>query len=400
MKKILLSVLTFVLLLTCSTIANAYDFLDEFTSDNWINKVGNVSVSESKTIIGADSSCELSLGGFDVSESGTVTVEMKMTVNSYGRSASLPAFYGKTSLEEDSVSLVKGTINKSKRFTIGAKSTGVEAVAGNAYIMKYTFDFINNNVKLAVYDGENVLLGESNTESFQTGNSKIFVLDKIGFSTVNPLELEIDYIKIGDGSFKITSLNVEENDVVTIDKDIIFKLNGAVDESTLNNISVMCGEESIEYEISKNENGEYVIYFPYGLSYNTNYVLTIPKTVLSDGDGLSLYERVVNFKTEMHPYYVKNIALSETDLSEKTSVSLEGVFVNNMAADVDASIMVIIYNQSGAIVNTYYKTHTATKGGESTVSGTIDLSGTTNAKTAKIYVWDNLFGMNDVIIAD
>ena len=102
----------------------------------------------------------------------------------------------------------------------------------------------------------------------------------------------------------------------------------------------------------------------------------------------------------MHPYYVKNIALSEADLSGKALVSLEGVFVNNMAADVDASIMVIIYNQSGAIVNTYYKTHTATKGGESTVSGTIDLSGTTNAKTAKIYVWDNLFGMNDVIIAD
>lgn len=394
MKKIFILILAFIMLISSAS-ASPYVELE-----NWTVISGDVANDSSNVTIGAGASAELSFDSLDVSESGSVTVEMKITVDKYGRSVKLPEFFGKTSLEGDAVSVASTQIAMTKLFTIGSKSTGVKATEGTTYIMKYTFDFLNNSVKLAVYDEEGNLSGESSACNFSTGDSKVLTLEKMVFTTVSPLEVTVSDVKLSDGSFKIMSLNVSENDVVTIDKDIIFKLNGAADESTLNNISVMCGEESVEYEISENESGEYVIYFPYGLSYNTNYVLTIPKTVLSEGDGLSLYERVVNFKTEMHPYYVKNISLSETDLSGKTSVSLEGTFVNNMAADVESSIMVIIYNQSGAIVNTYYKPHTATKGGESTVSGTIDLSGVTNAKSAKIYVWDNLFGMSDVIIAD
>ncbi len=395
MKRIFILILAFIMLISSAVSASPFVELE-----NWSVISGDVANDNSDVAIGAGASAELSFDSLDVSESGSVSIEMKMTVDKYGRSVKLPEFFGKTSSEGDAVSVASTQIAMTKLFTIGSKSTGVKAVEGTTYIMKYTFDFLNNSVKLAVYDEEGNLGGESSSCNFSTGTSKVLTLEKMVFTTVSPLEVTVSDVKVSDGSFKIMSLNVSENDVVPIDKDIIFKLNGAADESTLNNISVMCGEDSVTYEISKNESGEYVMYFPYGLSYNTDYVLTIPKTVLSDGDGLSLYERVVNFKTEMHPYYVKNIALSATDLSGKTSVSLNGTFVNYMSADVDSSVIVLIYNTSGEIVKSYYKLHTATKGGESTVSDTIDLSGTTNAKTAKIYVWNNLFGMNDVIIAD
>lgn len=406
MKRIFSLFFAFVILLTGSVIA--YAFEDQFDSDNWTNKTGTVSVSDSKTTMEESSSAELSLNNFDVSESGTVNLEMKMTVNSYGRSGSLPTFYGTLSDDDnaEAVELQATSISAAKKFALGGESSKATVTAGNTYILKYTFDFINNNVKLAVYDGEGNQLTtlvngeekpcETTAKAFLTGSSKIYKLDKISFSTLENLQITLDYIKIDDGSFKIMELNVSENEVVTIDKDIIFKLNGEVNEETLSNISVTCGVENIEYEISENNNGEYVIYFPYGLEYNTNYTIVFPGTITSSGQNLPLYARTVNFKTEMHPYYAKDVMLSATDLQGQSSVQLTGTFINNTSADSTAVVMVFVYNAQNNLVNTYYKPHSATKG-ETTINEPIDLSQTTGAKTAKIYVWNNLFGMSDVI---
>ncbi len=338
----------------------------------------------------------------EISLSGTSNLTMKLDVNfseTLPISTSFPTVAGIPCngrlLQNEGKTIYEVMLNGQK-YAVG------EILPNHSYSIQYVINISENMLKVCLTDkNEDYVKIITITDYHFNDTQALTSLSIFAYcADVNyPALTEVTGLSVYNDEFSIVSAGITDGDTnVRADSSFIVEFSKDVYlESAENGIVITDSDNNrvfTDISYATNTKNKLVVSFPAGLEYNKEYSLKLQKSI-SDVDGNSLKECTYNFKTELQPFAVSNIACTENGSVVNASAEVR----NFSGFEKEVNIFVVIYDGNKLVGGKAEKYIIANgeEGKKITVSP--ELPDATKTYTKKVFLWGNL-GTPEYIKAD
>lgn len=329
----------------------------------------------------------------EISLSGTSNLTLKIDVNfcdTLPVSTSFPAITGipcSGRLLQNEGKTVYEVMLNSQKYTIG------EISPDHSYSIQYVINIKESTLKVCLTDKNDNDIKIITVTDYSFSDTQ--ALKSISFfaycTDVNyPALAEITALSVYNDEFSIVSSDITDGDTnVIADSSFVFEFSKDVYiESAENGIVVTDSDNNnvlTDISYAANTKNKLTVSFPVGLEYNKEYSLKLSKSI-SDVDGNSLEECTYNFKTELQPFAVGNIACTENNNVVNTSAEVR----NFSGEEKEINIFVVIYDGNTLAGGKAEKYVIANGEQGKNISVSLDLPDTTKTYTKKVFLWESL----------